>query len=264
MTSLHIRNLSVRMDGKTLVDQVSFDLIAGKVSILLGPNGAGKSMLLSCLAGLRSPSDGNIILGKTEIKALSPLERARTIGLLPQSGEVNWNVTARTIVELGRLCHRSRFAGPTEADHEAVRESMVATDIVRFSDRPVMTLSGGERARVLLARVLASKPQWLLADEPLANLDPAHQMDVLDLLERTARQGKGVLAVLHDLTHAARFADHVILMARGRIVAMGTPRDVLTPEHILTAYNVHVEVYDGNDGQPVVVPKRWPRVEGAA
>jgi iron complex transport system ATP-binding protein len=177
-------------------------------------------------------------------------ERARTIGYLPQSGDVAWNMPARDVVALGRLPHRASTAD----DIAAVLAAMAATDTEQFAERRVGELSGGERARVLLARVLAGEPQWLLADEPLASLDPAHQLDLLDRLRGQAARGVGVVVVLHDLVQAARVADEILLLRDGRVFAFGPPDEVLTPQHLRDAFGVDVLLFADAQGRMLPVP----------
>ncbi|PTQ13264.1 ABC transporter [Sphingomonas oleivorans] len=255
MTGLRTRGLSVRLGGATVLDDVSLDFGHGRVTAVLGPNGAGKSSLLSCLAGLRRPDEGQVMLDGVPLTVLAPRARARSIGLLPQSGEVHWDVDVATLVALGRFPHRGRW-GETEEDRAAVTRAMAATDVTRFAHRPVTRLSGGERSRVLLARVLAGEPEWLLADEPLASLDPAHQLDVLDRLRGVAAAGAGVIVVLHDLNQAARVADEVLLLRAGRVVAMGPPDDVLTEALLAETYGVAVDIGRTADGCRFVIPVR--------
>jgi iron complex transport system ATP-binding protein len=219
---------------------------------VLGPNGAGKSTLLSCLAGLQTPDKGRVLVGGQPRTALGMRDLARQIGLLPQGADVHWDVDVATLVALGRYPHRARW-GETEADRTAVARAMAATDITQFAARPMTALSGGERARVLLARVLAGEPLWLLADEPLANLDPAHQLDTLECLRDVACGGAGVIVVLHDLNHAIRVADEVLLMCDGRIVAQGVPEDVLTPQSIARTYGVSAHIGTTPDGLRFIV-----------
>ena len=246
-------DLTLRLRGRTILDRLGGCLLPGEVTVILGANGAGKSSLLACLAGLRTPSSGSIALGNRPLKGIGHHERARLVGLLPQKAEVHWDIDAQALVALGRLPHRGRW-GESGPDREAIARAMSATDIEHLSNRKVLRLSGGEQARVLLARVLAGQPRWLLADEPLASLDPAHQLDVLDRLADCARDGVGVVAVLHDLTQAARVADRVVLMKQGRILASGDRDAVLTPVLIREAFGI--EVYLGRDGQgqSLIVP----------
>jgi iron complex transport system ATP-binding protein len=229
------------LGGVAVLDGVSLAVEPGRVTAIIGPNGAGKSSLLACLAGLRVPDAGEVRLDDMELAAVPARRRARRIGFLPQVAEVNWEVDVATLIGLGRLPHRqTRWGrwGPDGEDAAAIAAAMAATDTTRLAARAVNTLSGGERARVLLARVLAGRPDYLLADEPLANLDPGHQLDSLACLRAAAEAGAGVALVLHDLAHALRVADTVLLLDRGRVVADGTPDAVLTPARIASVYGV--------------------------
>ena len=199
---------------------------AGRIAVVLGPNGAGKSTLLRVAAGLIQAS-GYVRIDERSVASLPSRERARAIGYLPQDHAVHWDVTARELVALGRAPHKSPFAGPDVADRAAIEAALAATDAAELAARRVLTLSGGERARVLLARVLAGEPQWLLADEPLASLDPAHQLDLLDRLRAAADAGMGVVLVLHDLAQAVRVADDILVLDAGQIVARTLDADVI-------------------------------------
>lgn len=225
--TLAARNLTV--PGR--LSDVSLSLHRGEVTAILGPNGAGKSTLLSALAGLAS---GPVALDGTLLSALPPRERARRIGYLPQSGEVAWNVSVRTLAALGRLPHDS---GPAE-NAAAVAAALGALDLDDLADRPVAQLSGGERARALLARVLAGQPDWVLADEPLAALDLAHQQALLVRLRDLARRGAGVVVVVHDLALAMNHADRVLVLRKGQLVADGPPHAALTESCIAQVWQV--------------------------
>lgn len=252
MNMLAAEQLNLSLGGRAILRGVSATFRPGEVTALLGPNGAGKSTLLACLAGLRQADAGQVLVNGQPRAALSRRELGRRIGLLPQVADVHWDVDVATLVALGRYPHRARW-GETAADRAAVVGAMAATDVTQFADRPVSALSGGERARVLLARVLAGEPEWLLADEPLANLDPAHQHDALECLRAVAGAGAGVVVVLHDLNHALRIADRVVLMADGAVVAQGDADAVLTPDRIRATYGVRVERAVTASGQPVIV-----------
>ncbi|UZK69329.1 ABC transporter ATP-binding protein [Sphingomonas sp. S1-29] len=255
MTGLLVRELRLSLGGAAVLGGIDAGFARGRVAAVLGPNGAGKSSLLACLASLRAPDSGTITLDGQALAAIDPRDRARRIGLLPQTADVHWDVDVATLVALGRYPRRGRW-GESEQDRAAVVRAMAATDVTRFADRRVETLSGGERGRVLLARVLAGEPEWLLADEPLASLDPAHQLDVLDRLRAVAGEGAGVVVVLHDLNQAARVADDVVLMRGGRIVAAGAPEAVLTPALIAQTYGVEAHVGHTPQGQRYVIPVR--------
>ncbi|MBB4153002.1 iron complex transport system ATP-binding protein [Sphingomonas jinjuensis] len=253
MTRLAAESLLVTLGGRRALDDVSATFRPGRVTALLGPNGAGKSTLLACLAGLRNPDRGTATLDGMAVGTLDRRERGRRIGLLPQGGDVHWDVDVRTLVALGRLPHYAGW-GETTADREAVDRALAATDTAALAERRVEQLSGGERGRVLLARVLAGEPQWLLADEPLASLDPAHQLDVLARLRDVAAAGSGVVLVLHDLHLAGRVADDAVLMRDGRVIAAGPADDVLTAPLIGETYGVAVEIGTTPAGQRFILP----------
>ncbi|MCH4893217.1 ATP-binding cassette domain-containing protein [Sphingomonas sp. SFZ2018-12] len=252
MGELTVAALTVTLGGVRVLDDVAARFERGQVTAVLGPNGAGKSTLLACLAGLRRPDRGEVRIDGTPRDAVSRRDLARRIGLLPQVADVHWDVDVATLVALGRYPHRGRW-GESAADRAAVAAAMAATDVARFADRPVSALSGGERARVLLARVLAGAPEWLLADEPLANLDPAHQHDALEGLRAAAVAGAGVIVVLHDLNHALRIADQVLLLAGGRVSADGPPDVVLTPARIRDTYGIACTIATTDAGDRVLV-----------
>lgn len=222
---------------------------AGEMVAVLGPNGAGKSTLLACLAGLRRPDTGRVELDGRALIGLPPRERARRIGWLAQTPEVAWAVDVQTLVGLGRLPHLGPLAGaPGASDRAAIARSIEAVGMTAFSTRTVTTLSGGERGRALLARALAGEPEWLLADEPLTGLDPGRQFDACDLFRRIAGEGTGVVLTLHDLGHAARVADRVILLHGGRILVDAPPAHVLTPARIAEVYGVEARLSERAGG----------------
>lgn len=239
------QGLTVTLGGRPVLTQVDATLRQGRVTVILGPNGAGKSTLVKALVGLVPLTAGMVTLGGSPVAPLPTRTRARRMGYLPQEAPLHWNVAVRDVVALGRVPHRAPFAGPSPADQAAVAAALAATGTSDLADRGIADLSGGERARVLLARVLAGEPGWLLADEPLANLDPAHQVDVLDRLRGVAETGRGVVLVLHDLAQAARIADDVLLLRGGAMVAAGAAADVLTPERVAEVFEVHVATLPG-------------------
>ena len=253
MSVLAADTITVTLGGVRVLDAVSTTFRQGRVTALLGPNGAGKTTLLACLAALRAPDTGAARLDGADVRALDRRERSRRIGLLPQGGDVHWNVDVQTLVGLGRLPHRDRW-GETAEDRQAIARAMEATDTTRFATRGVEQLSGGERGRVLLARVLAGEPDWLLADEPLAGLDPAHQLDVLHRLREVAETGRGVVIVVHDLQLAARVADDAVLLRGGRVVASGVAQAVLTAELIGETYGIAIELGQTPRGFRYIVP----------
>jgi iron complex transport system ATP-binding protein len=246
-------DVGVTAGDAVLVDGLSARFRRGEVSAVLGPNGAGKSTWLTALAGLLRPTHGDVLLSDRPLSALDPAARGRAIGYLAQGREVAWGVDAGTLVGLGRLPYH-RSATVSADDRVVIEAAMRDCDVLHLRDRDVLTLSGGERARVLLARVLAGEPDWILADEPLAGLDPAHRLDIARLLRRLASSGRGVIVTLHDLTLAGMVADRVLLLNGGRIVADGPPDAALTCETIARTYGVDVEVLHRSDGRRVIVP----------
>jgi len=250
---LAAKRIGLSLGGTPVLDDVSFAFRRGRVTALLGPNGAGKSTLLACLAALRVPDRGVATLDGVNVQVLPRRARARAIGFLPQAADVHWDVDVATLVGLGRLPHSDGWS-MTAADRAAVERALVATDMVGLAIRGVERLSGGERGRALLARVLAGEPDWLLADEPLASLDPAHQLDVLARLSDVAAGGSGVIVVLHDLHLAARVAEDVVLLRDGRVVAAGPASDVLTAPLIAEAYGVDVEIGLTPAGHRFILP----------
>lgn len=239
--ALSLASVTLDLKRRRVLDGATVGFAPGRVTAILGPNGAGKTSLLRVAAGLIAPTSGAATIDGAPLGAMDRRARARTIGYLPQQGNIAWNMPAREVVALGRLPHDSNGA----ADAAAIDAALAATDTAQFAPRTVGELSGGERARVLLARVLAGAPDWLLADEPLASLDPAHQLDLLDRLRDQAAAGRGVIVVLHDLAQAARVADDAVLMAGGRIVASGAAGEVLTADRLGELFGVRLAMLPG-------------------
>jgi iron complex transport system ATP-binding protein len=248
---VRLDRLSVTLGARRVIKTISTDLAGGVIG-LIGPNGAGKSTLVRAIAGL-IPSEGAILIDGAPIAALGLRARARRIAYLPQGQTVHWPLTVERLVALGRLPHLAPFARPAAADESAIEQALERTDLQGLRDRSIDALSGGERARVLLARALAVRAPLLLADEPLAALDPAHQIDVMAALRAEAERGATVIAVLHDLTIAARWCDRLLMIDRGSLVADGLPRDVLTVDTIKSVYGVSA-FFGEADGRPLIVP----------
>jgi iron complex transport system ATP-binding protein len=227
---LTAQGVSVKLAGRRVLSDISFSLSSGHLVALVGPNGAGKTTLLRALAGLVA-SGGSIDVGGEALSSLALRERARRFAYLPQGHLVYWPLPARDIVALGRYPHGATDpARLSPADAEAVQRAMQAADVLEFAGRRVTELSGGERSRVALARVLAVQAPVILADEPTASLDPRHQFDVMKTLRTAAGSGVLVIVVTHDLGLAARFADTVLVLSDGRLVAQGAPADALSEE----------------------------------
>jgi len=247
MTLLCVDRLSVSLGEHRVLREVSFAVARGECVGLLGPNGAGKTTLMRAALGL-IPHDGASSLAK-----LAPPERARTAAWLPQTREIAWPVTVETLVMLGRIPHMAGGQKPRAEDHDKVAASLAAMDLGGFRDRDATQLSGGEQARVLIARALAQDTPLILADEPVAGLDPAHQIATMRTFAGLAAEGRSVLVSLHDLGLAARHCTRLILLADGRIAADGPAADVLTPDRMAEVFGIRAYYRATVDG-PVFQP----------
>ena len=240
--ALSLQGVTVRLGPATVLREVTATWVPGRVTAIVGPNGAGKSTLLRAAAALVR-ADGRIHIDGADVTAMNPRARARAIGYLPQDAGVQWNMRVADVVALGRHPHASSPA----QDMAAVERALDATATAGFAHRPIATLSGGERARVLLARVLAGEPRFLLCDEPLASLDPAHAADIVARLRAAAAAGAGVAVVAHDLLQAQVLADDAILLVGGQVVADGPAAAVLTPEHLGPAFGIRFAALDAGE-----------------
>jgi len=237
-TFLSAQDLGVTLAGRVVLKDVSLALSSGHLVALVGPNGAGKTTLLRALAGLVA-SHGAIHVGGDALSALSLRERARRFAYLPQGHLMHWPLPARDIVALGRYPHGATDpARLTPRDEEAVRRAMRAADVLELSERRVTELSGGERSRVALARVLAVEAPVILADEPTSSLDPRHQFDVMKSLRSAADNGVLVIVVTHDLGLAARFSDTVLVLADGRLVSQGVAAEALSDQVMAEVFRI--------------------------
>lgn len=245
MSELAVTQLSVDVKGTRLVENASFTLRPGQLIGLLGPNGAGKSTLLRASLGLLPRSSGEALLDGFPTDDLSPLSRARKVSYLPQARPLAWPNTVRDVVALGRFSHGvalGRLAGP---DLHAVETALEQCDLTSLADRRTTTLSGGELARVHCARAFCAQAPLLIADEPVAALDPRHQFAVLDLIRRFVDQGGGALVVLHDVQLARQYADHLLWMKDGLLLSQGSPEATLTEERLAEIYGLRATVTGG-------------------
>lgn len=255
---MRARGLRVEIAGRVLLDEVDFEIESGEVVALLGPNGAGKSTLLACLAGDRTPTSGDVELDGAPLSTWSPRQRAQRRAVLTQQAQVAFPFTAAEVVRMGR----APWAGTPEAatDSAVVDASLREADVADLADRTFPALSGGERARVAFARLLAQRTPVLLLDEPTAALDLGHQEQLLQTVRARADAGAAVVVVVHDLSLAAAWADRVVLLHGGRTVATGSARAVLTEETVSRVYGHPVTVLDDPaTGAPLVIPRRTPR-----
>lgn len=259
--SLRALGLTLGYGGRRVVRDVELEVPPGRLTALIGPNGCGKSTLLASFARQLRPMAGELRLDGRGLASYGAREYARLVGILPQHPEAPEGITVAELVERGRSPHRGPFARPSRRDREAVAEALLATEAIELADRAVDSLSGGQRQRVWIAVLLAQDPELLLLDEPTTYLDPAHQLDVLELLRRWSRErGTTIVAVLHELALAARCADHLFAMREGRLVRGGTPAEVLTVQGIRDIFEMEAVVLDSPiDGSPLVVPRARAR-----
>jgi len=253
---LHAENLSLCYDGGTIVvHELSLRIQPGTITVLVGPNGCGKSTLLRGLSRLLKPASGGVYLSGRDIHAMKARDLARKLGILPQSPTAPDGLTVHELVAQGRYPHQNWFQQWSAEDERIVQDALNTTNLSMFADRPVDTLSGGQRQRAWIAMALAQQTEVLLLDEPTTYLDLAYQMDVLDLLDDLNAEGRTIVMVLHDLNQAARYADTIVAMRGGQILAQGAPEDVMTPENILQVFGLRSEVIlDPVVGTPMCVP----------
>jgi iron complex transport system ATP-binding protein len=264
MASLSAKNVTVTIGSHPIVRDVTFALQPGSVTGLIGPNGAGKSTLLRALAGLEDSVEGGIEVLDEPLRGMPRARVAQSIAYLPQTREVHWPVSVERVAALGRLPHLGPAGDLTAEDRAAVDTALGRTDLLPFRARAADTLSGGEAARLMLARALAVDAPVLLADEPVTSLDPYHQLQGMELLQSVAREDRSVLVVLHDLTLAGRFCDRVLLMRDGAIMADGPASEVLTEANLASAYAIE-GARGEHEAERFVLPwRRRPRVRDAA
>lgn len=251
--SIVARGLAVDLGGRRVLDAVDLSLSAGSLIGIIGPNGAGKSTLARALMGLVRPSAGAIAIDGDDLSRLPPSAIARRVAYLPQGTTLHWPLSVERLVGLGRLPHLAPFSAVGADDRDAIRAAMRETGTLHLAERIATELSGGERARVMLARALATGARALIADEPLTSLDPGHQLDIMTLLRARATAGVLVIVVLHDLSLAARFCGRLLVVDRGRLVGDGAPGEVLTDRMLGGVYEI-VAWRGAAHGQALLVP----------
>jgi len=244
--TLEARNIHVTIRENLILNDVSLSLPRGKLVGLIGPNGAGKTTLLRAMLGLVHRQSGTILLDGEDLAGWTLKEKAKKITYAAQGAPVHWPLDVEHIISLGRIPHLDPWQKISGTDKDIIRQAMINTDTRHLAGRLTTTLSGGERACVMLARAIVAEADYLCADEPIASLDPYHQLHVMDILQGLAREGHGVLIILHDLSLAGRYCDELVLMDQGRILAHGTAGQVLTEENLAKAYHIKASRWQEN------------------
>ncbi|GAB1330443.1 ABC transporter ATP-binding protein [Streptomyces sennicomposti] len=265
VSRLSAENVTLAYDQRLIAEQLSVEIPDHSFTVIVGPNACGKSTLLRALSRMLRPTEGRVLLDGQVIQSMPAKKVARTLGLLPQSSIAPDGITVGDLVGRGRYPHQGILRQWSAEDERVVRESMERTGIARLAERYVDELSGGQRQRVWIAMALAQQTPLLLLDEPTTYLDIQHQIDVLDLCaELHEEQGRTLVAVLHDLNHAARYATHLVALREGRVVAQGAPDDVVTAELVEEVFGLRCQVIeDPETGTPLVVPAARTARSGA-
>jgi len=258
---LSLVNLELELNGSPVVNGVSAQFQAGQVTGILGPNGAGKTTLLRLAAGLLTPKSGHVAFDDPSADFTRPATRARHIGYLPQHNGAAWPVRVCDLVALGGLANETWADGAlaSACHNQTVLGALDMCDAAHLSERAITSLSGGEQARVFLARLLATEADILLLDEPVKMLDPAHQLKTMDLLARLAEAGRTVVVVMHDLNLALRYCDNVVLVRDGMVDAQGVPQDVFTPDTLHRIFGLDVSLV-AHQGHRLIHPLRASEV----
>ena len=250
---LQAKGISLSYDGRAILAGIHLETRPGELIGLIGPNGAGKTSLLKILANLMAADQGTVTLDNKPLSDWPLKSLARQMGYLAQGAPAHWPLTVQRLVELGRLPHLESWQRSGKQDFALVDKAMQQTEVQHLANRTVNTLSGGERLRVLLARILAAEPAMILADEPTASLDPYHQLHTMEILREHCDAGGSGIVVMHDLNLSARFCHRLILLHQGNLVADGSPSQVLTPEALASVYGIAADVTE-SDNQLLVNP----------
>lgn len=252
MEAVRVTNLNVSYEETPVIEGMNLVVPAGKISIIIGANGCGKSTLLKTVARILKPSAGEICIGGKDIKSQKPKNIAKQMAFLPQTPKCPEQITVRELIAYGRFPYRRIIGGMDMHDKEQVEWAIAETGLQEFADRPVESLSGGQRQRAWIAMTLAQETSIILLDEPTTYLDMAHQLEVLELLQKLNREKQyTIVMVLHELNQACRFADHIIGMKNGMVICEGNPRDAITKETLKQIYGIDATLQESAEGYPI-------------
>jgi len=255
-SKLEVSSLSFKYDNKSILNNLSFNIKEGEFVSVIGPNGSGKSTLLKCITNINRPNKGFVSIEEKAIDEYKAKELAKKVAVVPQDTFIDFDFTVFDIVIMGRSPYLGRFERESEEDYRITKEALESTNTLELMNRKISQLSGGERQRVIIARALAQKPDIILLDEPTSHLDINHQMEVLSLLKKLNKEKKmTLLLVIHDINLAARFSDRLILLKDGKILSIGTPNEVITPQNMEVAYNMDMIITNNSfTNSPHIIP----------
>lgn len=254
MTKLKTSDLSIGYDKKIIVNDITVEMPDGKITSLIGPNGSGKSTFLKALARILEPAQGDVYIDGENVQRLDTKTVAQKIASLSQTTTQVNGLTVEEIVAYGRFPYQKGFAGLKEEDHQLIQWALEATNLTKLKQRTLLTLSGGQQQRVWIAMALAQDTDILILDEPITFLDPAHQLEILELLQEINHQGKTILMTIHDLNHASRFSDYLLGMKKGELIFQGTPKEIFTADKLLNLFDIQATFATlPNSDKPIVL-----------
>lgn len=255
MTAIRTENLNISYGNLDIVKDLNLDIPKGKITTIIGSNGCGKSTILKTIARIIQAKSGDIFVNNINIKEQSPKDLAKVMAVLPQSPQAPSGLTVEELIAYGRFPHQKGFGKMKKEDEDIVTWALKSTGIEEFRERPMEALSGGQRQRAWIAMALAQQTEILILDEPTTYLDLAHQLEILKLLEELNRkQGTTIVMVIHELNNAARFADHMIGVKKGKVVCQGTAHEVMTKENLKELFNIDAEIVeDPRNNKPVCI-----------
>lgn len=255
MSCIKTKDLNISYGDLQIVKDLNLEIPKGKITTIIGSNGCGKSTILKTIARILKPSSGEIFINGKELNSQSSKDLAKVMGVLPQSPKAPNGLTVEELIAYGRFPHQSGFGKLKKEDKDIIKWSLEKTGLLEFKDRPIEDLSGGQRQRAWIAMSLAQQTDILLLDEPTTYLDLAHQLEILELLkELNKTEGRTIVMVIHELNNAARFADHMIGVKKGKIVCKGSAYEVMTKENLREIFNIDAEIInDPRHGKPVCI-----------
>ena len=254
MTKLKTSDLSIGYDKKIIVNDITVEIPDGKITSLIGPNGSGKSTFLKALARILEPAKGDVYIDGENVQRLDTKTVAQKIASLSQTTTQVNGLTVEEIVAYGRFPYQKGFAGLKEEDHQLIQWALEATNLTKLKQRTLLTLSGGQQQRVWIAMALAQDTDILILDEPITFLDPAHQLEILELLQEINHQGKTILMTIHDLNHASRFSDYLLGMKKGELIFQATPKEIFTADKLLNLFDIQATFATlPNSDKPIVL-----------